>query len=124
MNCLKLNKSLKTLRKNFIDGKFKLTDKYEDCHSAIEFYLINELGDLGKKVHTGRSRNDQVMVAMRLFAKKNLIEFKTKNKLIAETFLNLAKKHKDLPMPGYYASSKSHAFIMGIMVFFICRILH
>jgi argininosuccinate lyase len=97
----KLTKALKVLRKKFIDGKFKLTSKYEDCHSAIEFYLTKELGDLGKKVHTGRSRNDQVMVAMRLFAKKNLIEFKTRNKLIAETFLNLAKKYKDLPMPGY-----------------------
>ncbi len=97
----KLTKAFKVLRKKFIDGKFKLTSKYEDCHSAIEFYLTKELGDLGKKVHTGRSRNDQVMVAMRLFAKKNLIEFKTRNKLIAETFLNLAKKYKDLPMPGY-----------------------
>ena len=97
----KLSKALKVLRTKFINGTFKLTNKYEDCHSAIEFYLTKELGDLGKKVHTGRSRNDQVMVAMRLFAKKNLIEFKTKNKLIAETFLNLAKKHKDLPMPGY-----------------------
>jgi argininosuccinate lyase len=97
----KLTKALKVLRKSFIEGSFKLTNKYEDCHSAIEFYLTKELGDLGKKVHTGRSRNDQVMVAMRLFAKKNLIEFKAKNKLIAETFLNLAKKHKDLPMPGY-----------------------
>jgi len=97
----KLSKALKVLRTKFINGSFKLTNKYEDCHSAIEFYLTKELGDLGKKVHTGRSRNDQVMVAMRLFAKKNLIEFKIKNKLIAETFLNLAKKHKDLPMPGY-----------------------
>ena len=97
----KLSKALKVLRTKFINGTFKLTNKYEDCHSAIEFYLTKELGDLGKKVHTGRSRNDQVMVAMRLFAKKNLIEFKIKNKLIAETFLNLAKKHKDLPMPGY-----------------------
>jgi len=97
----KLSKALKVLRTKFINGTFKLTNKYEDCHSAIEFHLTKELGDLGKKVHTGRSRNDQVMVAMRLFAKKNLIEFKIKNKLIAETFLNLAKKHKDLPMPGY-----------------------
>ncbi|MDB0063488.1 argininosuccinate lyase [Gammaproteobacteria bacterium] len=97
----KLSKALKVLRTKFINGTFKLTNKYEDCHSAIEFYLTKELGDLGKKVHTGRSRNDQVMVAIRLFAKKNLIEFKIKNKLIAETFLNLAKKHKDLPMPGY-----------------------
>ena len=46
----KLTKALKILRKNFIEGSFKLTNKYEDCHSAIEFYLTKELGDLGKKV--------------------------------------------------------------------------
>ena len=62
----KLEKSLKDLKERFIKGSFKLTNKYEDCHSAIEFFLTKELGDLGKKVHTGRSRNDQVMVAMRL----------------------------------------------------------
>ena len=56
----RLNKSLKELRKKFLEDSFKLTKKYEDCHSAIEFYLTKELGDLGKKVHTGRSRNDPV----------------------------------------------------------------
>ena len=97
----KLNKSLKSLKKKFLDGSFKLTDHYEDCHSAIEFYLTQELGDLGKKVHTGRSRNDQVIVAMRLFAKDNLVEFKNINKIIAKTFLDLAIKHENIPMPGY-----------------------
>ena len=97
----RLNKSLKELRKKFIEGSFKLTKKYEDCHSAIEFYLIKELGDLGKKVHTGRSRNDQVLVAMRLFAKSNLDDFKKLNKSIAKTFLQMANKYEHIPMPGY-----------------------
>ena len=97
----KLEKSLKDLKERFIKGSFKLTDKYEDCHSAIEFFLTKELGDLGKKVHTGRSRNDQVMVAMRLFAKANLANFKKINKKIAKTFLSLAKKYENIPMPGY-----------------------
>ena len=97
----RLNKSLKKLRKKFLEGSFKLTKKYEDCHSAIEFYLIKELGDLGKKVHTGRSRNDQVLVAMRLFAKSNLDDFKKLNKSIAKTFLQMANKYEHIPMPGY-----------------------
>ena len=59
------------------------------------------MGELGKKVHTGRSRNDQVIVAMRLFAKQNLINFKIENKLVAKTFLKLAKKHENHQMPGY-----------------------
>jgi argininosuccinate lyase len=97
----KLIKSLKELRLKFLSGKFKLTDKYEDCHSAIEFYLTKELGELGKKVHTGRSRNDQVLVAMRLFAKKNLIDFKKSNKNIARVLLKMAKKYEKNSMPGY-----------------------
>tara|TARA_B100001059_G_scaffold103807_1_gene103669 strand:- start:3419 stop:4702 length:1284 start_codon:yes stop_codon:yes gene_type:complete len=97
----KIIKSLKDLKKKFQEGSFKLTNKYEDCHSAIEFYLTKELGELGKKVHTGRSRNDQVIVAMRLFAKQNLINFKIENKLVAKTFLKLAQKHANHQMPGY-----------------------
>ena len=91
----KLIKSLKELRLKFLNKSFKLTEKYEDCHSAIEFYLTKELGELGKKVHTGRSRNDQVLVAMRLFAKKNLIDFKKSNKSIARVLLRMAKKHEN-----------------------------
>ncbi len=97
----RLNKSLKELRKKFLEGSFKLTKKYEDCHSAIEFYLIKELGDLGKKVHTGRSRNDQVLVAMRLFAKNNLQDFKKLNQSIAKILLQMAAKHEHISMPGY-----------------------
>jgi len=97
----RLNKSLKELRKKFLEGSFKLTKKYEDCHSAIEFYLTKELGDLGKKVHTGRSRNDQVLVAMRLFTKNNLQDFKKLNQSIAKTFLQMANKYEHIPMPGY-----------------------
>ena len=97
----KLEKSLKDLKERFIKGSFKLTNKYEDCHSAIEFFLTKELGDLGKKVHTGRSRNDQVIVAMRLFAKASLLEVKKINKKIARTFLSLAKKYEKLNYDFY-----------------------
>ena len=97
----RLNKALKELRKKFLNGSFRLTKKYEDCHSAIEFYLTKELGDLGKKVHTGRSRNDQVLVAMRLFTKNNLQDFKKLNQSIAKTFLQMANKYEHIPMPGY-----------------------
>jgi argininosuccinate lyase len=97
----KIIKTLNELKQKFIDGSFKLTNKYEDCHSAIEFYLTKQLGDIGKKVHTGRSRNDQVLVAMRLFTKQNLIDLKKENKLVAKTFIKLAKKYENDSMPGY-----------------------
>ena len=97
----KIIKTLNELKLKFVDGSFKLTSKYEDCHSAIEFYLTKQLGDIGKKVHTGRSRNDQVLVAMRLFSKQNLIDLKKENKLVAKTFIKLAKRYENDSMPGY-----------------------
>ena len=93
--------SLKKLAKLFKAKKFKLTSRYEDCHSAIEDYLTKELGSVGKKIHTGRSRNDQVMVAMRLYARAKLDEIQSINLKIAKSFLDKAEKHSSDPMPGY-----------------------
>jgi len=97
----KIISTLKKLAKLFRANKFKLTSKYEDCHSAIEHFLTKELGSLGKKIHTGRSRNDQVMVAMRLYARGKLDEIQSINLKIAQSFLNKAEKHSSVPMPGY-----------------------
>ena len=93
--------SLKKLAKLFLSKKFKLTSRYEDCHSAIEDYLTKELGSVGKKIHTGRSRNDQVMVAMRLYARAKLDEIQSMNLKIAQSFFDKAEKHSSDPMPGY-----------------------
>ena len=97
----KMVSALKKLAKLFSINKFKLTKKYEDCHSAIEDFLIKELGDLGKKIHTGRSRNDQVLVAMRLYARDHLQDIQALNLKIAQAFLDKASKHSSDIMPGY-----------------------
>ena len=97
----KIIASLKKLAKLFQTKKFKLTSKYEDCHSAIEQYLTKELGSVGKKIHTGRSRNDQVMVAMRLYARAKLDEIQSINLKIVQSLLDKAEKHSSDPMPGY-----------------------
>lgn len=97
----KMVAALTKLAKLFTTNKFKLTNKYEDCHSAIEDFLTKELGDLGKKIHTGRSRNDQVLVAMRLYTRDHLEQIQGLNLKIAKTFLLKASKHSDEPMPGY-----------------------
>ena len=97
----KIISSLRKLAKLFQTKKFKLTSKYEDCHSAIEQYLIEELGSVGKKIHTGRSRNDQVMVTMRLYARAKLDDIQSINLKIAQSFLDKAEKHSPDPMPGY-----------------------
>ena len=92
---------MRKLAKLFQTKKFKLTSKYEDCHSAIEQYLTKELGSVGKKIHTGRSRNDQVMVTMRLYARAKLDDIQSINLKIAQSFLDKAEKHSSDPMPGY-----------------------
>ena len=68
----KLNKALNEILKLHAAGKFEIKQSDEDCHTAIEGYLVEKLGDLGKKIHTGRSRNDQVLVATRLYTRKKL----------------------------------------------------
>ena len=93
--------SLQKLAKLFQAKKFMLTSRYEDCHSAIEDYLTKELGSLGQKIHTGRSRNDQVMVAMRLYARAKLDLIQSMNLKIAKSFFDKAEKHSSDSMPGY-----------------------
>lgn len=81
-------------------GAFAL-DGFEDGHSAIEAFLVDRLGDLGKRVHLGRSRNDQVLVAMRLFMKDALAVLRDHAACAAEAALAQARAHEFTPMPGY-----------------------
>ena len=69
-----LERELALLADDFRSGAFVLDERYEDCHSAIEARLTERLGDAGRKIHTGRSRNDQVLVATRLWLKERLAE--------------------------------------------------
>ncbi len=80
---------------------FILDERFEDCHSAIESYLVENLGELGKKVHTGRSRNDQVLVATRLYLKDSLKSAIEYAKESADACLKQASETQEIPMPGY-----------------------
>ena len=95
-----IKRELETLAEDFRLGRFVLDDQYEDGHSAIEARLTERLGDTGKRVHTGRSRNDQVLVAMRLWLKERLTQLIATNRAIAEVCLDRAAEPA-LPMPGY-----------------------
>ena len=97
----KLTKALKKIQKHASDDKFTIEDKFEDIHSKIEDLLIEDLGDLGKKIHTARSRNDQVLVAMHLYLKHELTEIKKLVRKLFELLLSLAKEHKNNLIPGY-----------------------
>ncbi|GAB4194597.1 MAG: argininosuccinate lyase [Wenzhouxiangellaceae bacterium] len=83
------------------DGSYQLGPPHEDGHSAIEAYVSERLGDLGRKLHTGRSRNDQVLVATRLFLKDQLALLGQSCLGLAEAALQRAEQDGDLPMPGY-----------------------
>jgi len=96
-----LEKGLDSLAKQIEEGTFVIEPQFEDVHSKIEFELTKTLGDTGKKIHTARSRNDQVLVALQLFYKENLQEIHTKTKTFFETLLGLAETHKDMLLPGY-----------------------
>jgi argininosuccinate lyase len=82
-------------------GRFLLTENDEDGHTAIEMRLQERLGDLGKKVHTGRSRNDQVLVAMRLYERDALDAISKSAAEGAAALLDLAAREERTPMPGY-----------------------
>ena len=82
-------------------GKLKIDKEFEDMHSKIEFTLIDKLGDIGKKIHTARSRNDQVLVSIQLYLIDELNSIKKEVKSLFDLLINLAKKNKDIIMPGY-----------------------
>lgn len=92
---------LDKIAKDIEKGKFTIEDSFEDMHSKIEFLLTKKLGDTGKKIHTARSRNDQVLVAMQLYLKNELAEIRNGVKTLFDLLLQLADKHKAVLLPGY-----------------------
>ncbi|TDY10112.1 argininosuccinate lyase [Meridianimaribacter flavus] len=96
-----LEKGLQDLASQIENGTFTIDNQFEDVHSKIEFELTKTYGDVGKKIHTARSRNDQVLVALQLFYKAELINIKSKTKDFFETLLELAETHKKALLPGY-----------------------
>lgn len=81
-------------------GKFPIRKEDEDCHTAIENRLVQRLGETGKKIHTGRSRNDQVLTALRVYGRERLLEIFRASLNLATTLLNQAEQYQKIPMPG------------------------
>lgn len=96
-----LAKSLNQIYQRAIEGDFKIEAGIEDVHSQVEMLLTQELGDMGKKIHSGRSRNDQVLVDLRLFFRAEIETLSQSTLELFETLQALSEEHKDVLMPGY-----------------------
>lgn len=82
-------------------GEFSIEERVEDVHSQVEFLLTERLGDVGKKIHSGRSRNDQVLVDLKLFFRDELKHISESIKNLFNRLIDLSEKHKEKLMPGY-----------------------
>lgn len=82
------------------EGRFPIGRDQEDGHTAIEAFLTDRLGDAGKRVHTGRSRNDQVLTALRLYTKDSLLQLRRATLSLADRFAEFAERHAAVPMVG------------------------
>lgn len=83
------------------DGKFSIEKDVEDVHSEVELMLTRKLGDMGKKIHSGRSRNDQVLVDLKLFTRHELMEVVDNVKTLFDELIQKSDQYKDVLMPGY-----------------------
>lgn len=82
-------------------GNFTIEPESEDIHSQVELLLTRRLGDVGKKIHSGRSRNDQVLVDLKLFLREELKEIATEVRALFDRLQELSEQHKEVLMPGY-----------------------
>jgi argininosuccinate lyase len=96
-----LLKELKNIYQQAIDGKFEIEDGIEDVHSQVELMLTRKLGDTGKKIHSGRSRNDQVLVDLKLFTRDRIHMLVDSVSKLIDVLLSQSNKYKDVLMPGY-----------------------
>ncbi len=92
---------LEGIRRDVENGELLITEKYEDIHSFVEANLIDRIGDVGKKLHTGRSRNDQVALDMKLYTRDEILELDRLLKSLLETLLHMMKEHTETYMPGF-----------------------
>jgi argininosuccinate lyase len=96
-----LAEGLKKIHQQVLAGEFTIADGVEDVHSQVEFMLTEMCGDAGKRIHTGRSRNDQVMVDLKLFSRSALVELQNSVESLFEILMAKAEEYKDILMPGY-----------------------
>ena len=106
-------RTLKEIRDEVESGKLEITSEYEDIHSFVEAKLIDRLGDTGKKLHTGRSRNDQVALDMRLYTRDELLHTDDLLKELLETILKIMEANTETIMPGFTHLQKAQPITLA-----------
>ena len=101
------------IRADVENGVLEISDEYEDIHSFVEATLIDRLGDVGKKLHTGRSRNDQVALDMRLYTRLQVLETDGLLKELLETVLKIMEENVDTIMPGFTHLQKAQPITLA-----------
>ncbi len=96
-----IQKELKAIYQDILNGHFQIADGIEDVHSQVEFMLTERLGDLGKKIHSGRSRNDQVLVDLKLYIRAEIRQIVELVQPLFNRLITLSNKYKEVLIPGY-----------------------
>ena len=104
---------LKGILNDVENGSLQITSEYEDIHSFVEANLIDRIGDVGKKLHTGRSRNDQVALDMKLYVRDEIIELKELIYKFLTTLHRLMNEHIDTYMPGFTHLQKAQPITLA-----------
>lgn len=106
-------KCLKEILSDVGEGRLAITDEYEDIHSFVEANLIDRLGDTGKKLHTGRSRNDQVALDMRLYTRNEVLHTDALLAELLETILHIMDENTETIMPGFTHLQKAQPITLA-----------
>jgi len=104
---------LDSIRRDVEDGKLSVDEKYEDIHSFVEANLIDRIGDAGKKLHTGRSRNDQVALDMKLYTRHEIVEINSLLKELLESILHIMEENIETYMPGFTHLQKAQPITLA-----------
>ena len=104
---------LKSILADIESGKLEIDGTYEDIHSFVEAHLTERIGEAGKKLHTGRSRNDQVALDMKLYTRKEIFEINSLLKDLLESLLKIIKENTDTIMPGFTHLQKAQPITLA-----------
>lgn len=96
-----VQQELKNIYKDILNGQFEIEDSVEDVHSQVEMLLTQRIGDAGKKIHSGRSRNDQVLVDLKLYFRSEIQRIIKHTEQLFRQLIQLSEQHKTVLMPGY-----------------------